>query len=169
MLRTAPVPVSGGQRFAAISAGDSHTCGLTTGGAAWCWGLNQYGELGDGTTTMRLVPVPVSGGLGFASISAGGHTCGVTPGGQAYCWGWNQFGQLGDGTTDSRLTPVSVAGGLLFATVATGGGSHTCGVTPTGEAYCWGQNDYGVLGNGNTTDSHVPVAVYPGESRLSPG
>ncbi len=97
--------------FSAVSGGTLHTCGLTAGGDAYCWGFNDNGALGDGTTTQRLTPVLVSGGLSFASLSAGGgHTCGLTAGGDAYCWGFNDNGQLGDGTTTNRFTPVRVIG-----------------------------------------------------------
>src|SRR5439155_26386902 len=96
--------------FAAISAAQS-SCGLTTSGAAYCWGFNKWGQLGNGTTTNSATPVPVSGGLTFEAISAGGQqSCGLTTGGVAYCWGWNARGQLGNGTTTDRYTPVKVAG-----------------------------------------------------------
>ena len=92
-----------------ISTGVWHTCGVTPGGAAYCWGDNFFGQLGDGTSVARATPVPVAGGLRFAAVSAGSfHTCGVTASGAAYCWGDNQNGQLGDGTTDRRTTPVPV-------------------------------------------------------------
>ena len=92
-----------------MSAGFVHTCGFTTAGAAYCWGFNIYGALGDGTTTDRSSPELVAGGVSFAAVSAGdGHTCGVTAAGAAYCWGDNSSGQLGDGTTTNRLTPVRV-------------------------------------------------------------
>lgn len=86
-----PVPVSGGLKFTAISAGGedgNQTCGIATTSAAFCWGENGLGQLGDGSTVDRLVPTPVSGGLSFSSISVGGmHTCGITTAGVAYCWG----------------------------------------------------------------------------------
>jgi alpha-tubulin suppressor-like RCC1 family protein len=153
--------VLGGLTFAQVSAGEYHSCGVTTAGAAYCWGRGYSGELGDGTTTYaRSSPVAVQGGLTFAQVSAGAHySCGVTTVGAAYCWGDNGGGQLGDGTTTTdRTSPVLVRGGLTFAQVSAGSG-FTCGVTLDGVAYCWGENIYGQLGNGTTTNSSVPVKV----------
>jgi alpha-tubulin suppressor-like RCC1 family protein len=148
-----------------ISAGSFHTCGVTTTGQAYCWGFNEWGQLGDGTRSTSPSPTPtaVVGGLNFASISVGNlHTCGITTTGQAYCWGNGVGGRLGDGTTtDRRLTPTAVAGGLNFASISAGG-AHTCGTTPTGQAYCWGTGAYGTLGNGTTADRLTPTAVGGG-------
>jgi Tol biopolymer transport system component/alpha-tubulin suppressor-like RCC1 family protein len=158
-----PVAVRGGLTFVALAAGEQHTCGLTAAGAAYCWGGNGYGQLGDTTTTDRITPVAVFGGLTFASVSSGGlHTCGVATGGQAYCWGSNTFGQLGDGTGAQSEEPVPVFGGLTFNSVSATGTSHSCGVTTTGAAYCWGWNGEGELGDGTTTPSPVPVPVSGG-------
>jgi alpha-tubulin suppressor-like RCC1 family protein len=91
--------------FASVSAGVSHSCGVTTAGAAYCWGYNIYGALGNGTNRDSNRPVAVSGGHIFAYVDAGSfHSCGVTTAGAAYCWGYNEFGQLGNGTnTDSNV------------------------------------------------------------------
>ena len=153
---TLPPPVT------SVGAGSIHTCGLTVTGTAYCWGFNDFGQLGDGSTTGSLRPVPVSGGIRFSSISIrGGHTCGVTPVGDVYCWGENFRGQLGDGTTINRLTPVLVSGGLSFASVSTAF-SETCGITTGGDAYCWGENFFGQLGDGTTMNRLSPVPVAGG-------
>jgi alpha-tubulin suppressor-like RCC1 family protein len=156
-----PIPVTGGLTFAAVSAGSSYTCGVTTDGRAFCWGYNTYGQLGNGATTNSATPVAVSGGLVFAAVSAGYgfYTCGITTTGAAYCWGGNDgTGALGNGTTTSSTTPVAVSGGLTFAAVSAGS-SHTCGLTRNGAIYCWGYNGDGELGNGTTTNSTTPVPV----------
>jgi alpha-tubulin suppressor-like RCC1 family protein len=126
-----------------------------------CWGNNGAGQLGDGTTTDRDVPVDVLGlGSPAQSIAAGwAHTCALTIGGAVKCWGDNQYGQLGDGTTTNSLTPIDVVGlgsGVVAIDASFG---DTCAVLDTGGLKCWGDNEYGQLGDGTTTDSHVPVDV----------
>ena len=153
----APVAASG-NRYVQISAGGDHTCAITSRGAAYCWGYNDDGQLGDGTTTSSNAngPQPVIGGLRFVSISAGdGHTCGLTARRVAYCWGENSDGQLGDGTTtdSDENGPQPVIGGLTFTRIIAAD-DYTCGLTSRGEAYCWGDNSSnGELGDGTTTDS----------------
>lgn len=135
--------------FRQISASNTYSCGITTGDLAYCWGFNNLGQLGNGTTESSAVPVAVSGGHHFRQIEAGsGHICGVTTDDRAYCWGWNDLGQLGDGTRIDRSTPVAVAGGLRFRQVS-GGLYHTCGVTTADRVYCWGYNRQGQVGDGS--------------------
>ena len=109
-----PVLVSGRLSFVALTAGEYHTCALTAEGAAYCWGRNTRGQLGDGSSTNTTVPVAVTGGLTFSSLSAGkAHTCGVTTTLIVYCWGANSFGQLGNGAAAIGIAsnvPVKVAG-----------------------------------------------------------
>ncbi|HMG18202.1 MAG TPA: Ig-like domain-containing protein [Gemmatimonadales bacterium] len=146
---TRPVLVAGGLTFSELDVGFEHTCGLTAAGAAYCWGDNGNGQLGNGSTVSSSVPVAVGGGLTFSALSAGhlGQTCGLTTAGTAYCWGWF-YGSL----------PVAVPGGLTFSALSTGGG-HSCGMTVAGILYCWGSNGSGALGDGSLTDSNVPVKV----------
>ena len=146
-----PVPAT------ALTAGGEHTCALVTGGAAKCWGNNEFGQLGDGTTTSRLAPVDVVGLVGATALTAArDHTCALLPGGIVKCWGDNEFGQLGDGTRTDRLTPVSVEG-LAGATAFTAGDRHNCALMPDGTAKCWGAGTG--LGNGGFIDQATPVNV----------
>ncbi|MFN5934086.1 MAG: RCC1 domain-containing protein, partial [Roseiflexaceae bacterium] len=150
--------------FTSITAGVIYTCALTSAGAAYCWGNNYYGQIGDGTTTDRTTPVAVSmpAGVTFTSITAGGaHTCALTSAGAAYCWGYNNYGQLGDGTTTNRSTPVAVSmpPGVTFASITAAGGAHTCALTSAGAAYCWGYNMFGQLGDSTNTHMSTPVTV----------
>jgi alpha-tubulin suppressor-like RCC1 family protein len=144
-----------------ITTGFAHTCAVTTAGAAWCWGRalpGSYG-VGDGTTTTRNAPVEVMAS-GAQSISAGSiHTCAVTTSGGAMCWGNGGSGRLGNGLTTNALSPVSVS--VLTAGIEkiTSGFNHSCALTSTGAAYCWGSNSNGKIGDGTTTNRTSPVPV----------
>jgi alpha-tubulin suppressor-like RCC1 family protein len=142
-----------------LEAGIDYSC-ILRGGVTECWGSNQFGKLGDGTTVVsRSTPVVVLGGLTLETLAVGyHHACGLDSGGTAYCWGLNGSGTLGDGTTTSRPTPTAVAGGLAFKQLAANE-SHTCGITTSGIAYCWGGNLFGQLGVSSGFQSKTPIAV----------
>ena len=143
----------------AITAGGGHTCALLSSGTVTCWGWNQFGQLGDGTTTARTTPVSVVGISGATAITVGAsHTCALLPGGTVTCWGVNGGGQLGDGTTTDSTTPVTVLG-ITGATVITAGVDYTCALLAGGTVRCWGNNQFGQLGDGTITDSTTPVPV----------
>ncbi|MFN0099926.1 MAG: hypothetical protein ACKVS7_14735 [Gemmatimonadaceae bacterium] len=155
----ADCPADPASQLRSLALGAFHSCGLTDDGAAWCWGDNSNGQLGDGTLTTRLVPTAVSGGHTFETLSAGLlHTCGTTASGDGYCWGFNTYGQLGDGSTTSRSVPTLVGGNLDFATIDVAA-FHSCAVTTAGAAYCWGRNADQQLGDGTTTQRETPTPV----------
>lgn len=145
----------------AISTGMWHRCALSSSGGVQCWGLNGYGQLGDGTTTDRNAPVDVIGmATEVAAIAAGStHTCALMNSGNVRCWGENTSGQLGDGSNVHRPTPVEV-GGLAGGAIAVATGSyHTCALMNTGGLKCWGYNTKGQLGDGTTISRSLPVDV----------
>lgn len=156
----APLCADDGINYKTITAGNAHTCALTADGTAYCWGANDVGELGNGTTANASVPTRITGNLRFGSLHAGGQsTCGVTHNGDAYCWGDNSYGQLGTpaaigtcgaGQTPCSMTPVAVNSTLKFSEVAPGF-IASCGLSDAGVAYCWGDNGNGELGIGTFT------------------
>ncbi len=144
-----------------VAVGFEHTCALTSVAGVQCWGHNQFGQVGSGSTAEMLTrPTAVSGlGSGVASVAAGeDHTCAVLTGGTVRCWGSNTWGMLGNGTLTDARTPVAVSGLSGIRQVAPGG-AHSCAVTTAGKVSCWGLNDAGELGDGTTTQSLRPRAV----------
>jgi alpha-tubulin suppressor-like RCC1 family protein len=153
-----PVPVTGlSSGVVAISAGSYHTCAVTSAGAALCWGENNIGQLGDGTTKDSSTPVAVSTlSSGVVAIAGGyGHSCALTDAGGVLCWGDDTFGQLGNGSTTDSPTPTAVTGLTGGVASISAGFAHTCAVTTTGGAMCWGLNNLGQLGNGTTSDKNA--------------
>ena len=153
----------------AVTVGGEHTCALTSGGDAWCWGSNEFGQAGvaQGATTCARTdrnipcePTPraVGGGLKFQRIAAGGtHTCGIAQSGRVHCWGDNQQGQLGDPAISTSSAPIPALTASLYSDVVAGD-AHTCALRSDGVSVCWGANDYGQLGIGGAgTGSAVPV------------
>ena len=125
--RLNPVFVNTTNKFVSIDAGDWHSCGLLANGSAMCWGANDFGKIGDGTTTTpRVNPVFVNTTNTFVSVSAGGrHSCGIISNGSAMCWGYNGFGGIGDGTTTTqRVNPVFVNTTNMFSSSVIGNSTN---------------------------------------------
>lgn len=167
--RTSPVavvwPVSPGPVVTDFAVGEEFTCAVTAAGAAFCFGENFNGQLGDDTTTDRRTPVPVNGQDAQVSAVAAGaqHACLIRDGGGLFCWGSNFYGRLGDGTNTERHDPVGVTGLTDGVAAVTAGRRSTCALR-SGRLSCWGYNWYGQLGDGTTTDRYTPVGVvYPVE------
>lgn len=161
----------GADGFVAVSVGLEHTCALAGDGSAYCWGSNEYGQLGtpDGATRCaredRMIPCErrpraVSGTLRFRRIAAGSrHTCALAQDGRVYCWGDNQRGQLGDPVIRQTDAPAPVQSSAIFTSVSAGD-AHSCAVRSDNVVMCWGANDAGQLGiNTVGAGSGAPVAV----------
>ena len=167
-IQTTPARLETMLSFSAVGLGHNHSCALTTAGEAWCWGANDYGQLGVTTTALcsgsfvpcSAVPLRVPTNLRFTSIGGSErHTCALGLDGKAWCWGFGQGGQLGDGLRRDSLVPVVVAGGHVFSALEVGGGLLTCGLKVDGSAWCWGPGNAGGLGNNSPDGSPVPVQV----------
>ena len=169
--RAFPVRIlaQGDHKFVKISTRYEHTCAINSLGDLYCWGSNEFGYLGDGTDVDRRYPVKIGEDIGpWIDVSAGGaHTCAINSNGELYCWGTNGRGQFGNGSTVFKsLSPVKVNEDTDWKVVATGG-VHTCAIKENGELYCWGGNDNGEVGDGNTcpddwdfcADRYSPVHI----------
>jgi alpha-tubulin suppressor-like RCC1 family protein len=141
-----------------------HTCALQIGDeSAWCWGLNAYGEIGDGTNGFAPAPTLVAGETGWTALAVGiHHTCGLR-GGAPFCWGVGHYGSLalGDDTGAPRDTPAAVPAPVPFASIAAGG-FYSCGLTADHRLWCAGLDASGQLGGGAGGDRHAPVALGGG-------
>jgi alpha-tubulin suppressor-like RCC1 family protein len=145
----------------AISAGDNGTCALLNNGGVQCWGSNQYGQLGNNSTTDSWVPTKVAGLMsGVQAIAVGGqHACALLNNGGVQCWGSNQYGQLGNNSTTDSSVPVQVSGLPSGVQAITAGHSHTCALLNSFDVRCWGDNYFGELCTGFGWYSTVPVSV----------
>ena len=150
---SAPKVISDDLRFRQLGtkAAGRHVCGITTSGDTYCWGENDFGQLGHGVANRRAGLQQVSGGLTFTSITAGWRSsCGVTTDEEAYCWGRGEWGQLGDGLATRSSVPVAVAGGHKFQKLDVGSNNLVCGLTTAGRILCWGLDRTGALGAPST-------------------
>jgi alpha-tubulin suppressor-like RCC1 family protein len=170
-----PDLVPGGP-WASVSSGGNMTCAVSVTGAGSCWGNESFGEFGDGLPLSELAsspnPIDTPAGVTWASITAGnGNACGITTTGAAYCWGIDNLGGLGNGPAISGSqpspTPVDTPAGVEWTQLVRSGLFGGCGLTTSGEIYCWGRNDTGQLGIGSTdvndwVESPTLISTPPG-------
>ena len=143
-----------------VDAGYDHTCAVTESGKVLCWGINDRGQLGNGTLVNSFVPVEVAGLSGAVAVAVGGnHACALTESGGVKCWGENENGELGNGGTADSARPVDVRGLASGVTAIGAGDDHSCAVTAQGGVRCWGYNAWGQLGDATATSRSVPVGV----------
>lgn len=160
-----------------VSAGSDHTCAVADTGAVSCWGKNDVGQLGDGTTTQRLTPVGVVGLPEIRTVAAGsGSTCALATNNTVWCWGSNEKGQLGNGVTSAagvaHPVPTQVLALGATAIQVTGGTTNYCAARTSNEAWCWGGNDYGEMGTlsaSNPQTTPIKVNITEPVSRVSAG
>jgi alpha-tubulin suppressor-like RCC1 family protein len=145
----------------AIDTGLEHACALTNTGAVYCWGSNNAWQVNANPTVFYAVPQAMAGLLpGISTLSSGGyHSCALIKGGEVRCWGSNYHGQLGDGTPTTSETPVAVDGLAEPVTALTTGNAHSCALTTSGKALCWGNNDFGQIGDGSGAGQLLPIQV----------
>lgn len=157
--RTTPTPIAGDMSdWASIAAGATHTCATKTDGSLYCWGSNNRGQIGDGTTNNVSSPLLVTGGP-WLSVSAGSEfTCGVQMDHSLWCWGLNTSRQLGDGTTTQRTIPTREATMASDWASVAAGNAFACGTKMDGTRHCWGTNGVGQTADGTTTSVVTPKA-----------
>ncbi len=154
-------------KYRSITAATQHTCDIASGGVAWCWGMNgtdaRLGSTDIGDGKYLATPFRVPGDRNYVQlVSFARFTCGLKTDGKAFCWGNNSWGTLGDGSNKSySATPVAVGGNNTFKTI-TAGADHACGITVTNALVCWGHNDWGQFGIGNTASPDLPVVAAGG-------
>jgi alpha-tubulin suppressor-like RCC1 family protein len=158
---TTPTIISAlGNQATEIAAGTDHTCSRLSTGGVYCWGENQWGQLGIGSFSVPVL-TPAQSGISstIQLVSGERFSCAKQTGNNLKCWGDNQYGQLGDSYIANTTTPVAVVDMAQDVFDYDLGNDHACSQLTDGRIFCWGRNTSGQLGNGTTTESHVPVEV----------
>jgi len=142
-----------------VSAGFSHSAAIKNDGTLWAWGLNDFGQVGDGSVTNRYIPVQISTATNWQSVSVGYYyTLAIKSDGTLWGWGFNECGQLGDGTTNGKMLPAQIGTSTDWRLVSAGGG-HSVAIKNDGTLWAWGNNAAGQLGDGTTTNRFSPVQI----------
>lgn len=164
-----PQAIDVGVTYQSLVMNSSNACAITTGQILKCWGYNIFGQLGDGTTTIRTSPTQVAGGELYSKVGMDGNsTCALIAtganSGRIQCWGQGSSGQIGHAASPAYVAnPTFISGGLYFTQLAFGSAS-ICAITNTNQLYCWGDNNSAALGNGTTTGTqNTPVQVIGGD------
>jgi alpha-tubulin suppressor-like RCC1 family protein len=165
--KSSPVQtVAGGTNWKQADAGYDHSAGVKTDGTLWTWGANDFGQLGTNNITHRSSPVQtVAAGTTWKQVSTGAfHSAAIKNDGTLWNWGWNNKGQLADGTTSNRSSPVQTAAGGTNWRLVSCGIYHAAAIKNDGSLWTWGNNDFGQIGDGTTTDRSSPVQTIAGGS-----
>jgi alpha-tubulin suppressor-like RCC1 family protein len=159
-------PSGGGTNWKQVSCGANFSAGVKTDGTLWVWGLNTSGQLGTANTTNTSSPWTTSGGgTNWNSVSLGyEHVAAIKTDGTLWMWGLNTNGRLGDGSTTTRSSPVTTAGGATTWKFVSCGAAHTIAIKTDGSLWTWGENTYGQLNDGTTTQKSSPGTTLPTNS-----
>ncbi len=138
-----------------LSSGGGHSCAINAAGKLFCWGYNEFGQVGIGTNTDVLTPTQIGTDSDWSLVKLGAaHSCAIKTSGQLYCWGYNGDGEVGDGSSTDRSAPVLI--GSDFKEMALGD-LHTCALKSSGTRSCWGDNSFGKMGKGDYNPTLVPT------------
>ena len=168
--RSTPIAAITNKSFKFITGSDLTSYGIDKSGQAWAWGSNSYGGIGDNSTISKNTPVMVCGGhIAKKIVAYNNAAILLDKWGRAWGWGYNTSGQLGNNSVMSYSTPVAVCGGHIFCNIALGPTAtdnthHALGIDEQGQAWAWGWNTTGPLGNNSIVDKSTPVAVYGGHT-----
>ena len=156
---TIPIQIGTDTDWALISSGGWHSLAIKNDGTLWTWGLNDFGELGDGTNSISRIPIQIGTDTDWRFANCGAfHTLAIKQDGTLWSWGYNFSGQLGDGTNIDKNTPVQVGSDTDWNLLSSGF-THSMAIKNNGTLWSWGGNTEGELGNRNYSDSYSPIQV----------
>jgi alpha-tubulin suppressor-like RCC1 family protein len=163
--RLSPGQVGSDANWAQASNAGVYNCSLRDDQTLWCWGRNDVGQLGDGTTTDRHLPAQLGTDADWTSVSSGymNTVCAIRADQTLWCWDENSRGKVGDGTVETRHAPVQVGSGADWAQVSVGGVA-TCGLRDDQTLWCWGEESYGIVGGDTSERRRSPMQIGSGDN-----